>query len=993
MKRLSRKSSRPLAALLVGLAATAVIALAFRTGPARRVELVSFDARMKLLADAPIWAGEPDAPGGVTHIDIDDRTFNEYGNFPWPRTRLAEMVELLAELDARAIALDIIFPEPQPVQYVAPAVGADDAPPRPVFADLALAEAMACHPRIYLAYHLDFSPDPPPEFAIGLREAIEDTPAITPAELIGRTHIPAETVNAQFKPAKRAVLADRVEALLADRPMLSLGEAQAAIFGPARTSQLDDDLLAEQYLLARARLALSAKLRDGVDQPHLPQGRIVPPMVMFAASPARVGYVSERPDEDGVLRRAPLLAFGGQAGCTQLAARIALDELAERTGRAEIASHAYGRGQDLMVGDPPRLHARLDDAQTSPATLVHWTPRSSQWREAFTHVPARVLLDVAAQREARVRNIQRRRWAILQMRRVLSESAAGLSELEQMHRRIESLREQLQARRAALQQAMLYAPAEVADLPAPAETEAEIAAALAELDAAGAELLGEIRSFYLAGPMDPPSGPAPTEPPAADADDRAAWDAWVGYRKYRRLAELDDLVRQIDGANARIEQSVNDELARLRPRVAGRVCFVGVTATGGTDLVATPIAPRLPGVMVHSNVLNMLMTGATLRPISPAGAQMVVLLCGVVVALIAAFRPAAQAAVLSTLALAGFAAVNLLAWSSADVVLPLAGPAAAMVAAFAAVTSFRQLTEERQRRFIRGMFSQALSDQLVDRLVEDPSMMTLGGERRHVSCLFSDLAGFTTLSERLGEQQTVALLNHYFDHVGEAIQARHEGYLNKFLGDGIFAIFGAPVHTADHPARAIAAAIDMQREVATLNRELGEEGSPAAGMLAVRVGLTTGEVMVGNCGSSSRLDYTAIGDSVNLASRLESANKFFGTDILCDDATWVEGGAGCIARPMGRVIVVGKNEPVRVWHVLGRVDACDAATAEAAAAFAEGVQLLEQGAFPAAMKQFRRAQGAFGGDDRPCELCLSRCKDAMSRTDGDFDPVLRLTEK
>ena len=135
-------------------------------------------------------------------------------------------------------------------------------------------------------------------------------------------------------------------------------------------------------------------------------------------------------------------------------------------------------------------------------------------------------------------------------------------------------------------------------------------------------------------------------------------------------------------------------------------------------------------------------------------------------------------------------------------------PLMAMVAGFAMVTAYRQLTEERAKRRIRALFAHAMSPALVDRLLEDPSVARLGGERRVVTCFFSDMAGFTSLSERLGEQGTVSLLNRYFDRMTDVIQNRNGGYLNKFLGDGLFVFFGAPVFQDDHPARAIRAAID-----------------------------------------------------------------------------------------------------------------------------------------------------------------------------------------
>jgi adenylate cyclase len=308
---------------------------------------------------------------------------------------------------------------------------------------------------------------------------------------------------------------------------------------------------------------------------------------------------------------------------------------------------------------------------------------------------------------------------------------------------------------------------------------------------------------------------------------------------------------------------------------------------------------------------------------------------------------------------------------------------------FAGIMSFRQLTEERAKKHIRGLFSNALSPGLVDRLIADPAMAKLGGERRVVSCLFSDVAGFTALAERLGEQATVRMLNAYFESMTEVLQERHGGYLNKFIGDGLLAFFGAPVAQEDHARRAVEAALDCHAALPELNRHLAELLGDVP--LKIRVGVSSGEAMVGNCGSYQRMDYTAIGDCVNIASRLEGANKAFATGVLVDEATWRAGGDGLAARPLGRVRVVGRAEPVSVWNVVGR-DA-DGATHDAFERFAEGVRLFQQRDFAAAAERFAGARDKLGGD-RACDVYLELCRRYESEPPGeDWNAALELTEK
>ncbi|KKK76702.1 hypothetical protein LCGC14_2860970, partial [marine sediment metagenome] len=303
----------------------------------------------------------------------------------------------------------------------------------------------------------------------------------------------------------------------------------------------------------------------------------------------------------------------------------------------------------------------------------------------------------------------------------------------------------------------------------------------------------------------------------------------------------------------------------------------------------------MAGVVVHANILNTILTG---RFVPRSGLWLslgLTLAAGVLVAVFTSTRGPIQSALLLAAAAVGLLGLHVAAWKMWTSWPGAVSPVAAMAATFAVVTTYRQLTEERQKRQVIGMFKLHLSPAMVDRLVADPTQAGLGGQQRQLSCLFSDLANFTSLSERLGPEATVRLLNQYLDHVCEIIQVRHGGTLSKFEGDGVFAFFGAPIAQPDHAARAIRAALDCQAFVAGFDRQLRADGLlPTEAELSVRVGVTTGEVLVGNMGSTQRVAYTAIGDSVNLAARLETANKFFGTHILVNEQAWREAADGLL---------------------------------------------------------------------------------------------------
>jgi len=245
--------------------------------------------------------------------------------------------------------------------------------------------------------------------------------------------------------------------------------------------------------------------------------------------------------------------------------------------------------------------------------------------------------------------------------------------------------------------------------------------------------------------------------------------------------------------------------------------------------------------------------------------------------------------------------------------LPPLLPVVALVALYGSTTAVSLLASRRRTLRIRSMFAQYVPAPVVARLVERPELMRLGGESRQVTLMFTDLANFTGLSEKLTPEQTMEMLTAYFTAMTPIIH-RYQGTVDKFIGDAIMAFWGAPLDDADHAEHAVRAALEMQQAMDRLRAGLLARGLPPIGM---RIGLHSGTVVVGHVGSEIRLSYTAIGDAVNLAARLEGANKAFGTGILLSQSTAEKLPADIRLRPLDDVIVKGKTEPVRVFTPCG----------------------------------------------------------------------------
>ena len=269
--------------------------------------------------------------------------------------------------------------------------------------------------------------------------------------------------------------------------------------------------------------------------------------------------------------------------------------------------------------------------------------------------------------------------------------------------------------------------------------------------------------------------------------------------------------------------------------------------------------------------------------------------------------------------IAGIFETAVLVFSSANIMMSIVNPSFALVFAYIGTAVYQYLEERQQKALIKNVFSHYINPAVVNELVSNPDKAKLGGDRRELTVFFSDIAGFTSISERFSEhpEGLVDLLNEYLDEM-TAIVLKYEGTLDKYEGDAIMAFWGAPIPQKDHALRACLAALEMQKRLAALRAKWAKEKRPE---LEVRCGLNTGIMIVGNMGGKDRFDYTVIGDSVNLASRLEGANKQYGSKVMISEMTYQHVKSRVVVRELDLIQVKGKNEPVRVYEVLTTSDA------------------------------------------------------------------------
>jgi adenylate cyclase len=244
--------------------------------------------------------------------------------------------------------------------------------------------------------------------------------------------------------------------------------------------------------------------------------------------------------------------------------------------------------------------------------------------------------------------------------------------------------------------------------------------------------------------------------------------------------------------------------------------------------------------------------------------------------------------------------------------MPLVQPLVAIALAFVGQLAWQYFVEGREKRQIKKLFSRYVPRDVYDQLIADPSRAALGGSRRAMTVLFSDVRGFTSMSEKATPEEVVGQLNEYFSRMVQVL-FEHRGTLDKFVGDMVMGLFGAPLDDVDHADHAVQAALAMTRALGDLNQAWQAAGRP---VLDIGIGISTGEMVAGNIGSDTIMSYTVIGDTVNLGARLESLNKDYGTRIIISEATKAALKGRYDMRPLGEVVVKGKSRPVAIYEVI-----------------------------------------------------------------------------
>lgn len=419
------------------------------------------------------------------------------------------------------------------------------------------------------------------------------------------------------------------------------------------------------------------------------------------------------------------------------------------------------------------------------------------------------------------------------------------------------------------------------------------------------------------------------------------------------------------------------------------IVFIGATEMGIADIRATPFDPVMPGVEISATVVSNILKKDYLK--YNAWVELIdilfIVLSTIILSLILikANRTFICLSIFVGMLFLIYS-LNIFIFKKYCFNLSVIYSFISLSLCYLTYEAYRNIVIEKRSRFLKKAFSSYVSPELVNIIIKNPDKLRLGGERRIITILFSDIRGFTTISESLSPEKLVTLLNNYLDPMTKIV-LKHEGMLDKYIGDAIMAVYNAPVDLKEHAREAVLTALEMIKELELLNKKFTEMGFP---QINIGIGINTGEAITGNMGTETRFDYTAIGDTVNLSSRLEGLNKFYETKIIISESTFdaIENKGEIYIRELDLIRVKGKKEPVKIYEVLEENSSLIPVIKD----FEKALNFYRNCLFEEALNIFSYIHREF--NDRVSFIYEERCKNyLLNPPASDWDRVYTAKEK
>jgi adenylate cyclase len=421
-----------------------------------------------------------------------------------------------------------------------------------------------------------------------------------------------------------------------------------------------------------------------------------------------------------------------------------------------------------------------------------------------------------------------------------------------------------------------------------------------------------------------------------------------------------------------------------------KIVLIGFTASGVDDTFMVPISDEaMPGVEIHANLVQSILTRDYIYYQDDISAIGIVFLFALLTGLfLFRFKIHIATVFIAVVFIAYFSLSLLLIFDNFGIIVNILFPLFSISLVYVALVAIYYRTEEKGRKWITSIFGKYVSPVVIDNLIKDPDRINLGGEKRNITVFFSDIRGFTSISERLDPEDLVRLLNEYLTEMTSII-INDQGLVDKYMGDAIMAFWGAPLDQPDHAEMACSSSLEMIDKLRDLQKKWKKEGIPS---FDIGIGLNSGDAIVGNMGSSNRFDYTAMGDNVNLASRMEGLNKIYGTNIIISGNTHKIIKENFETRKLDAVKVKGKKKPILIYELLSQKDRLSKKQNDFVRFYETGLELYFKREWKPAIKSFQEALKLI--ENNASQVLIDRCQEFLKNPPPrDWDGVWEMETK
>ncbi len=674
--------------------------------------------------------------------------------------------------------------------------------------------------------------------------------------------------------------------------------------------------------------------------PSLPAPAVQPTILPILTRAAGAGFPNVVVDSDGVRRRIDLLAGYGDG----LYGQLVFAPLLQKMGHPQISAE---EGSISVKSDAGDFSIPLD---TEGRMIINWPKKS--FEDSFRHLSYNQIVVHQKLEKQVFRNLD------------IMDKAGYLdffdseSSLPDIYRYAQALKSEL------LEGTAPQNPDNIEEYIAARKVFFDSCAALAEGDTEEA-ILAEIDRVL------------------SDPDlDAALWEEYQAIKK-----EVTDSFNEISTDIARISEIRNN----LTDQLSGSFVIIGQTGISTSDIGVTPFAEEYMNVGTHAAVANTILQQDFLDELPWWISLAAALVLTLVLSFVIRHLSPGHSIIFGLVSIIAVVSAGLALFLITGMYLPMITPLMMVTLTFLTISGIKFIKTEGEKSFLRSAFSRYLSADVIKQIIDNPDRLNLGGEKKVLTAIFTDVKGFSTISEKLDPTDLVKLLNEYLTAMSDTILDLR-GTIDKYEGDAIIAFFGAPIEMHDHAYKACLSAVRMKRTEIELNNQFTERGM-SPGPLMTRIGINTGDMVVGNMGTLQKMDYTIMGSAVNMAARLEGVNKQYGTWILTSEQTRNAAGKAFISRQLDRVRVVGINEPVRLYELLEEHDRVDANTREGLDIFHAALELFEEREWEKCQELFRSVMKIFP-EDGPSQFYIERARKYITQPPSDgWDGVFNLTLK